>query len=120
MQTLPPTIGPYSVCRKAGNLLFTSGQLPLNPETSQMEEGFTAQCRRSLKNIQNILQNEKLEMKDIVKVTVLLDDLANFEEVNLVFEEFFKEPFPARTAYEVASLPKGALIEIEAIAVLEE
>lgn len=119
MQTVPSTIGPYSVYRKAGNLLFTSGQLPIDPKTNQLEDDFSDQCKRSLMNIQSILEQENLKMEDIVKATVLLKDLSYFEEVNELFEEVFKKPYPARTAYEVSKLPKNALIEIEVIASLK-
>lgn len=119
MQTVPSAIGPYSAYRKAGNLLFTSGQLPIDPKTNQLEDNFSDQCKRSLMNIQSILEQENLKMEDIVKVTVLLKDLSYFEEVNRLFEEFFQKPYPTRTAFEVSKLPKNALIEIEAIAFLK-
>ncbi|WP_035051227.1 RidA family protein [Carnobacterium pleistocenium] len=119
MYNVPQAIGPYSTYRKAGNLLFTSGQLPINPETNELEDTFTDQCKRSLMNIQSILEKENLKMEDIIKTTVLLKNLSNFDEVNRLFAEFFEEPYPARTAFEVSKLPKNAMIEIEAIAVLK-
>lgn len=95
--------------------MFFSGQLPVNPQTGQLEEGFTSQCRQVFKNIEKALKNEQLEMKDILKLTVLVTDLSNFDSLNEIFTEFLNEPYPARTAFEVSRLPKDALIEIETI-----
>ncbi|PRY78632.1 RidA family protein [Alkalibacterium olivapovliticus] len=116
MSKLPKAIGPYSPYRISGTQLFTSGQLPVDPETNELVEGFEAQARQSFKNIQSILELEGKKLSDVVKLTVLVSDLANFSAVNEVMEDLFSEPYPARTAYQVAALPKEALIEIEAIA----
>lgn len=111
------SVGPYSLYRWAGDLLFISGQLPINPHTGLLEEGFKDQCARSLSNIQTILEGEGLTLNDIVKLTVVVDDLEDFNEVNEVFEEVFDQPYPSRSTFEAARLPKDALIEIEAIAI---
>lgn len=108
--------GPYSLARWAGNLMFISGQLPINPETNKLERGFKKQCERTLSNIQLILEDEGLNLNDIVKLTVIVDDLADFSQVNKVFEDVFDEPYPSRTTFEASGLPKNALVEIEAIA----
>lgn len=116
MSKLPKAIGPYSPYRITGNQLYTSGQLPVDPETNELVDGFEAQARQSFKNIQTIMEMEGKTLSDVTKLTVLVSDLANFSTVNSVMEELFSEPYPARTAYQVARLPKDALIEIEAIA----
>lgn len=108
--------GPYSLYYWADNLIFISGQLPINPDTGDLVTGFKNQCKRSLLNIQKILENQNLLLNDIVKLTVLVDDLEYFNEVNEVFKEFFNEPYPSRSTFETARLPKDSLIEIEAIA----
>lgn len=108
--------GPYSLSRWAGDLLFISGQLPINPETGKLEDNFKNQCRRSLSNIQSILENEKLTLDDIVKLTVIVENLKEFDQVNEVFKEVFEQPYPTRSTFEVSRLPKEAAVEIEAIA----
>lgn len=109
-------VGPYSLSLWVGNLLFVSGQLPINPETDALEEGFEDQCTRSLLNIQSILKNEGLTLKDVAKITVLMKDLEYFNKANDLFATFFDEPYPTRSTFEVSRLPKDALIEIEVIA----
>ncbi len=113
----PAAIGPYSQAVKAGNLVFVSGQLPIDPKSGQFAgQDIRTQTKQSLTNIMNILQCDGLSMDDVVKTTVLLNDIADFAAMNEVYGEFFKAGCPARAAYEVAALPKGALVEIEAIA----
>jgi len=113
----PAAIGPYSQAIKAGNTIYISGQLPIDPATGEFKEGcIRCKARRSLNNIKNILQAEGLTMSHIVKVTILLTDINDFAAVNEVYADFFQPPFPARSAFAVAALPKGAPIEIEAIA----
>lgn len=109
-------LGPYSLSRSVGDLTFVSGQLGINPDTNELEEGFKAQCTQSLSNIQLILESEGLSLDDVVKLTVLMDDLEDFDHVNKAFEEFFDAPYPSRATFEVARLPKDALVEIEAVA----
>lgn len=113
----PAAIGPYSQAIITGNTIFVSGQLPINPETGAFAEGgIKAEARQSLTNIKNILAEAGTGMDSVVKVTVLLADINDFAAVNEVYAEFFSEPYPARSAFAVAALPKGANIEIEAIA----
>lgn len=114
----PAAIGPYSQAIEANGTIYVSGQLPINPATGEFAQGgIKAEARQSLTNIKNILAAEGLDMGNVVKVTVLLADISYFAEVNEVYAEFFAQPYPARSAFAVAALPKGANIEIEAIAV---
>ena len=113
----PAAIGPYSQAVEAGGCVYVSGQLPINPATGQMAEGGVAELtRQSLANIRAILAEAGLGMENVVKTTVMLADMADFAEMNAVYAEFFTAPFPARSAFAVKALPKGALVEIEAIA----
>ena len=119
-QNAPAAIGPYSQAIQAGNTVYVSGQLGIDPSTGNFAEGGTdAQARQSLTNISNILKEAGLSMKNVVKVTVLLADINDFAAVNEIYKDFFEAPFPARSAFAVAALPKGGKIEIEAIAVLD-
>lgn len=114
----PAAIGPYSQAIEANETVYVSGQLPIVPATGNfVEGGIKEEARQSLTNMKNILEEAGLTMKNIVKVTVLHADIANFAAVNEVYAEFFEAPYPARSAFAVAALPKGANIEIEAIAV---
>jgi len=116
----PGAIGPYSQAIQAGSTVYVSGQLPIDPETSAFAgSDIAAQTRQSLKNIIAILEAAGGEMSDVVKTTVLLKDMADFAAMNEVYAAFFTGVCPARAAYQVAALPKDALVEIEAIAVLE-
>lgn len=120
-QNAPAAIGPYSQAIDAGQTVYVSGQLPIDPATGQFAEGgIQAEARQSLTNIRNILAEAGLSMKHVAKVTVLLADIRDFAAVNEVYAEFFDAPYPARSAFAVAALPKGADIEIEAIAVRGE
>lgn len=112
----PGAIGPYSQGIKVGDMIFFSGQLPINVETGTMPEGIEAQTTESLKNIQGLLESQGLTFADVVKTTVFLDNMDDFATMNGVYAKFFSEPYPARSAVEVARLPKGALVEIEVIA----
>lgn len=113
----PAAIGPYSQGLSAGNLVFVSGQIPLNPATGTMAETVEEQAAQSLNNVKNILAADGLTMANVIKTTVFLSDLADFAAVNKVYETFFSAPFPARSCVEVAAIPKGAKVEIECIAV---
>lgn len=99
-----------------GGLVFASGQLPIDPKTGTFPEGIKAQTRQALTNAQEILKAAGTDMKHVVKTTVLLADIADFAAMNEVYAEFFTEPYPARSAFAVKSVPKGALVEIECIA----
>ncbi|MBQ7662869.1 MAG: RidA family protein [Prevotella sp.] len=113
----PSAIGPYSQAIQVGNLVYTSGQLPIDPSTGSFPDGgIKEQTRQSLLNIQSILQEAGLTMDNVVKTLVFLADMNDFVEMNSVYFEFFKAPFPARSAVAVKTLPKGALVEIEAVA----
>ena len=113
----PAAIGPYSQAIQVGNLIYTSGQIPIDPATGQfVEGGIKEQTRQSLSNIQAILQEAGLTMASVVKTTVFLADMADFAEMNSVYAEFFTEPYPARSAVAVKTLPKNALVEIEVVA----
>jgi 2-iminobutanoate/2-iminopropanoate deaminase len=113
----PAAIGPYSQGIEANGFVYVSGQLPINPATGEFAEGgIKAEARQSLANIRNILAEAGLTMGNVVKVTVLMTDIKDFAAVNEVYAEFFEAPYPARSAFAVAALPKGADIEIEAIA----
>ncbi len=113
----PAAIGPYSQAIQVGNLVFTSGQIPINPATgSFVEGGIREQTRQSLSNIKAILEEAGLTMAHVVKTTVFMADMNDFADMNAVYAEFFAEPFPARSAVAVKTLPKGALVEIEVVA----
>ena len=116
-EAAPAAIGPYSQGIAAGSLVFTSGQIPLDPATGVFPEGIEAQTRQSLTNVKAIVEAAGLTMDDVVKTTVFLSDMNNFGAMNGVYAEFFTEgKYPARSAVEVARLPKDALVEIEVIA----
>jgi 2-iminobutanoate/2-iminopropanoate deaminase len=113
----PAAIGPYSQAIQVGNLVYTSGQIPIDPSTGAfVEGGIKEQTRQSLTNVKSILEEAGLSMSNVVKTTVFLTDMNDFADMNAVYAEFFSEPFPARSAVAVKTLPKGALVEIEVVA----
>ena len=115
----PAAIGPYSQAIQVGNLLYTSGQIPIDPATGVfVEGGIKEQTRQSLKNVKAVLEEAGLEMGNVVKTTVFLADMNDFADMNSVHADFFTEPYPARSAVAVKTLPKGALVEIEVVAAL--
>ncbi|HZW82031.1 MAG TPA: RidA family protein [Candidatus Deferrimicrobium sp.] len=114
----PKAIGPYSQGVKIANLVFASGQLPINPETGKMAEGIEAQAHQSLKNLCAILEEAGSDISKVVKTTIFLKDLNDFQTVNSVYANFFPGDFPARSTVQVARLPLDAGVEIEAIATL--
>src|SRR5690606_12849734 len=115
----PAAIGTYSQAIRTGNLVFLSGQIPLNPATMELVgDDFEARARRVFENLKAVAEAAGGSLEGIVKVTVYLTDLANFATVNSVMAEYFSEPYPARAAVGVASLPKGADVEAEAILAL--
>ena len=115
----PKAIGPYSQAIHAGNFLFLSGQIPLDPKTGELVKGdLREQTKQVLENLRGVLESEKLEMKDVVKVTIFLKDIGNFNQVNEVYATYFPSSPPARSTVGVAKLPRDAEIEIEAIALI--
>jgi 2-iminobutanoate/2-iminopropanoate deaminase len=118
-QNAPAAIGPYSQATQAGNLLFVSGQLPLNPSTCSIVGDIKEQTRQSLNNLKAIIEAAGMGLDSVAKTTVYLSDMNNFAAMNEVYSTFFSANFPARVAVEVARLPKDALVEIEAVAYKE-
>lgn len=114
----PAAIGPYAQAVQVGGLVITSGQLPIDPATGSFPESIQAQTRQSLTNVKAILEKVSMNMDNVIKTTVFLSDIGNFAAMNEVYATFFSEGnYPARSAVEVARLPKDALVEIEVIAV---
>ena len=110
----PQAIGPYSQGVVFGNLIFTSGQIPVNPETSEIPSGIAEQTRQVLKNISGVLEAAGSSMEKVLKTVVSIKDMNDFAAMNEIYSSFFSGPFPARTTVEVSRLPKDVLIEIEA------
>ena len=115
----PAAIGPYSQATRAGNLVFLSGQVPLDPATGNLVEGdIAAQARQAFDNIKAVVAAAGGTMDDIVRVGLYLTDLSQFGEVNAVMAEYFSQPYPARSTIEVSALPRGAVFEVDAVLVL--
>jgi 2-iminobutanoate/2-iminopropanoate deaminase len=115
----PKAIGPYSQAIQAGNFLFLSGQIPLDPKTGELVKGdIRQQTQQILENLKGILESQKLGMENVVKSTIFLKDIGNFHQVNEVYSTYFPSSPPARSTVEVAKLPRDADIEIEAIALI--
>lgn len=112
----PAAIGPYSQGIESGALVFVSGQIPVDPVTGKIAETIEEQTAQSLANIENILAESGLTMADVVKTSVFLADLADFEAMNRIYAGRFQEPYPARSCVQVAAIPKGCRVEIECIA----
>ena len=117
-ENAPAALGPYSAGIATGNLAFLSGQLGLEPATGELAQGVVAQAEQALKNIEALLAAAGATFGNVVKTTVFLADIADFDAVNEVYGAHFTEPYPARSAVQVAALPKGALVEIECIVAL--
>lgn len=115
-QKAPGAIGPYSQAVRAGDMLFTSGQLGLNPETGVLAEGVRAQADQALKNLGAILREAGLDYKDVIKTVVFIKNMADFKTVNEVYAQYFTANYPARSCVEVAALPMGGLVEVECVA----
>lgn len=114
----PKALGPYSQAIEAGNMVFASGQVPIDPATDQfVSGGIKEQTRQALTNARNILAEAGTDLAHVVKTTVFLSDMDNFAAMNEVYAQFFEQPYPARSAVAVKTLPKGALVEVECIAV---
>ena len=115
----PKAIGPYSAGVSTGHLVFTAGQLGMNPETGELVEGgIQAQTQQALKNLQAVLEAAGSGLENVVKTTVFLNDISEFGLMNEIYGTFFTENFPARSAFQVAALPKAAAVEIEAVALV--
>ncbi len=115
----PAAVGPYSQAVRAGDMLFISGQIPIDPATGRMVEGLEAQVTQVLENLKAIVEEAGGNMGSIVKVTVLLQSMDDFKAMNGIYAGYFESDPPARAAFEVGALPLGALVEIEAIALLD-
>ncbi|MBR5907909.1 MAG: RidA family protein [Bacteroidales bacterium] len=114
----PAAVGTYSQAVIADNTIYASGQLPIDPATGEFAKGgFKEQLTQVFTNLKNVLEEGGFKMSDAVKVTVYLQDLANFAALNEVYAQFFSEPYPARVAFQVAALPKNAMVEVDIIAV---
>jgi 2-iminobutanoate/2-iminopropanoate deaminase len=117
-QNAPAAVGPYSQAIQAGNFVFTAGQIGLDPATGKLREGLDAQTRQVLSNLQAILEAAGSSLKNVVKTTIFLTNIADFATVNAIYGASFPQEPPARSTVQVAALPLGALIEIEAVALL--
>ena len=125
MQTIntknaPQAIGPYSQAKIVGNLVFTSGQIPLKPDGTMVSDNFKLECIQVLDNIKEILNASGSSISNIIKLTVYLTDLSKFNILNNVFDKYFKDSLPARSTLEVSKLPKDSRVEIEAIGFINE
>jgi 2-iminobutanoate/2-iminopropanoate deaminase len=117
-QAAPAAVGPYSQAIQAGELVFASGQLGLDPTTGKLQEGVEAQARQALANLTAVLEAAGASMADVVKTTIFLVDISQFATVNAIYGTAFPDPPPARSTVQVAALPLGGLVEIEAIALV--
>lgn len=116
-QAAPAAIGPYSQAIQAGNMLFASGQLGLNPATGKLCNGLEAQADQAMRNMGEILRQAGMTYANIIKTTVFMTDLNDFSTVNAVYQRYFEGAYPARSCVQVAALPKNALVEIECVAI---
>lgn len=117
----PKALGPYSQAIVAGGFVFASGQVPIDPKTGEfVEGGIMEQTKQALTNVSHVLAEAGIDLTHVVKTTVFLSDMNNFGAMNEVYSTFFKEPFPARSAVAVKTLPKDALVEVEVVATLEK
>lgn len=111
----PAAIGPYSQAIVSGNMLYTSGQIPINPATGEIPEGVEAQARQALTNVKKLIEASGASVDNVVKTSVFIKDMNDFAKINEIYAEFFTEPYPARSCVEVARLPKDVLLEVETI-----
>jgi len=118
-ENAPEAIGPYSQAIRKGNIVFLSGQIPLNPKTMQLVEGIEAQIKQVFENLSQVIKAADASFDDVAKLNIYLTDLSHFALVNEIMKTYFIEPFPARAAIGVASLPKGSLVEADGFLVLE-
>tara|TARA_B110000037_G_C16761317_1_gene359354 strand:+ start:92 stop:472 length:381 start_codon:yes stop_codon:yes gene_type:complete len=115
----PEAIGPYSQAIRKGNIIFLSGQIPLDPKTMELVEGIEAQIKQVFENLSQVIKAAGANFDDVTKLNIYLTDLSHFTLVNEIMKTYFTEPFPARAAIGVASLPKGSLVEADGFLVLE-
>lgn len=115
----PDAIGPYIHATVSNNLVFTSGQIGLDPKTNKLVDGFENQAKQVMSNLQSVLDTAGSDFDHVLKTTIYLSNMDDFSKVNDIYKEYFNDSYPARTAFQVAKLPIGALIEIEAIAELK-
>ena len=111
----PAAIGPDSQAIVVGNMLFTSGQIPIDPKTGEIPEGVEAQARQALTNVKNLIEAAGASIDNVVKTTVFIKNMDDFAKINEIYAQYFTEPFPARSCVEVARLPKDVLLEVETI-----
>lgn len=111
----PAAIGPYSQAIVVGNMLFTSGQIPIDPKTGEIPEGVEVQARQALTNVKNLIEAAGASIDNVVKTTVFIKNMDDFAKINEIYAQYFTEPFPARSCVEVARLPKDVLLEVETI-----
>ena len=116
-QAAPAAIGPYSQAIQAGNMLFASGQLGINPATGELASGVEAQTHQAMRNVGEILKQADMAYDNIVKTTIFVNDLNDFATVNAIYQRYFEGNYPARSCVQVAALPKNAFVEIECIAI---
>ena len=114
----PAAIGPYSQAIISGNTVFASGQIPVNPSNGEIPEGVEAQANQAFTNVKNLLEAAGTSIEKVIKTTVFIQNMDDFGKINEIYASYFTEPFPARSCVEVAMLPKGVLLEVEAIAEL--
>jgi len=114
----PAAIGPYSQAAVIGNLVYTSGQIPVNPQTGEIPEGVENQAKQVFENIKNLLEAANTSIEKVVKTTVFIKEMNDFAKINEIYASYFTEPYPARSCVEVARLPKDVLLEVEVIAQL--
>lgn len=114
----PAAIGPYSQAIVTGNMVFASGQIPVNPATGEIPEGVEAQANQVFTNVKNLLEAAGTSINNVVKTSVFIQNMDDFATINEIYAKYFTEPYPARSCVEVAKLPKGVLLEVEAIAEL--
>ncbi len=112
----PSAIGPYSQAIISNNMVFTSGQIPVNPTTGEIPDGIDAQANQVFTNLKNLLEASGTSIDKVVKTTVFIQNMKDFATINTIYDTYFKEPYPARSCVEVSKLPKDVLLEVEAIA----
>lgn len=112
----PAAIGPYSQAIAVGDMVFTSGQIPVNPETGEIPEGVKAQAEQVFSNLKNLLEEAGTSLANVIKTTVFIKNMEDFQAINEIYASYFTAPFPARSCVEVARLPKDVLLEVEAVA----